>query len=136
MVSEPRVPTILGEYGEGYCKVCHMIEPLTADGVLDLHFRGFSSACNIPEYRCKGSGKVPPKLTPFASRLAMFKRVAPLATCPVCREQIPVQPSSSRSVTVMARHFPPDSPNVLCAGYGRQPALPTVSLRHEGERGN
>lgn len=135
MVSEPRVPTILGEYGEGYCRECHMIEPLTSTGVLDLHFRGFSAAHNIGDYRCKGSGKVPPRLTPFTSRLAAFRRIAPLGTCPVCREEVPLQPSSSRSVTRMARHFPPDNPNILCAGFGREPAMPTVSLRHEGERG-
>lgn len=135
MPETPRPPTILGEYGEGYCRVCHMIEPLDASGRIAHHFKGFSAHHDIGDYRCKGTGKVPPKLTPFASRLARFTRVAPLATCPVCREEVPLQPSSSRSGTMMARHFPPDSPGVLCAGYGREPAPPTVSLRHEGERG-
>lgn len=72
----------LGPYGEGYCTVCHFIEPLTVLGVIEPHYRGLGLSAAIQT--CPGSYKTPPKLTPVTSRRAAFRRVAPTVACTVC----------------------------------------------------
>lgn len=67
-----RPPTILSEYGEGYCAVCKFVVGLNYDGQLERHSRGVM----ISPRECKGSLKKPPKVTPYASRSAAFRAIA------------------------------------------------------------
>lgn len=82
MAPDPtRPPTILGPYGEGYCRVCRFIEPLTDKGVIAEHGRAGAEPC-------KGSWKTPPKLTPYSSRLSAFKASPRKVECPLCARQV------------------------------------------------
>lgn len=64
----------LGPYGEGYCRVCHFVQALTSDGLIERHSRG---ALLVGPAQCKGSFTKAPKITPFASRKAQFRVEAP-----------------------------------------------------------
>jgi hypothetical protein len=121
---DPRPPTILGPHGEGYCKVCHFIVGLDRNGLLINHKRGIDS---IAGGICKGSLKVPPKLTPITSKLAAFKTSAPVRRCPYCVEDV-----SLTSLKTFSRHW--SQPSVMCQGSGRFPPVP--GRDHSGERGN
>lgn len=78
-----RPPTILSPHGEGYCRYCRFVVGLGADGLMDQHYynRGQVADATKP---CKGSLRIPPKVTPYASKLAMFKVTAQKITCPGC----------------------------------------------------
>lgn len=76
----------LGPYGEGYCRVCHFIIGLTANGLIERHTRGGQFAPT----ECKGSFKKAPKLIPTTSKLAAFKTKAGLVLCPVCAQTVPL----------------------------------------------
>ena len=78
----------LGVYGEGYCRVCRFIEPLTDKGLIARHDRG--SITGNPAQECKGSYSKPPKVTPYASRLSAFKSTAKQEHCSACQSDIPV----------------------------------------------
>lgn len=72
-----RPPTILSEHGEGYCRVCRFIEPLTELGVIAEHYRGQVPVGSVGDRKpCKGSHMKPPRLTPYFSRLAEFRTVS------------------------------------------------------------
>lgn len=81
----------LGPNGEGYCPVCHFIEPLTADGRIEEHptRKEAEGRYNIREAgACPGSYRRPPSHTPYFSRKAMFRVVVDLAPCPACRSKV------------------------------------------------
>ena len=89
----------LGPYGEGYCRVCHFVQALTFDGLIERHSRG---ALLDGPAECKGSFTKAPKITPFASRKAMFRLKAPDAWCPECKRF--VRSVTRGGVPVYARH--------------------------------
>lgn len=112
--------SILGEHGEGYCTVCHFVEPLTPEGKIQLHYRGQGlSSWNGDPKPCKGSHKTPPKTTPATSRKAAFKTTAPTGTCGTCGKQ-----------GIAVRYFGTDSESLdqhtngvkMCPGAYRRPA--------------
>jgi hypothetical protein len=127
MTPERRPETILGVYGEGYCRHCHFVEALDYDGLLIPHNRGVG---NFVQPGCKGSGKRPPKLTPYASRLAAFSSSPPEGICPVCKTSQVI--TSNR---VMARHW--NGAVRVCEGTSRLPATPDPGpgRDHSNERG-
>jgi hypothetical protein len=125
---EPRPPTILGTYGEGYCRYCHFIEPLDHRGLIEYHNRGIG---NVIEPGCKGSGTRPPRVTPYASRLAAFRVSPPSATCPVCGTTQDLH--TYLSGPTMARHWTNGGAD-LCRGVGRRPD-PPPGRDHGSERG-
>lgn len=83
-----RPPTILSPFGEGYCRVCRFVVGLDEFGMLDRHTRGGHGAL-VPN-PCKGSGKTPPKLTPYSSRLSAFRFSPRKVDCPVCGRNVAV----------------------------------------------
>jgi hypothetical protein len=93
MASDPRPPTILSEFGEGYCRWCHFVEGLGADGTLYRHSRGIADRYGSVPDVCDGSGKPPAKLTPVTSRLAAFSTRARTGTCPACGQTITIDAS-------------------------------------------
>lgn len=121
MASEPgetRPPTILGPHGEGYCRVCHFIEPLSATGLIERHTRGAimrASWDTEGTKPCKGSDRRPTKLTPFTSRLAAFRVTARSAVCPFCHTAAILQFDGRFTLH-------PDSTYRRCVGSGRLPA--------------
>ena len=81
----------LSPHGEGYCTVCHFIEGLTPDGLIERHSAHRSGLGGYPvQQECDGSFKRPPKLTPHRSNLAAFKTAAGKGTCPVCSKDVRV----------------------------------------------
>lgn len=78
-----RPPTILSEYGEGYCRWCQFVIGLNHHGLLLQHRRGIGSYGQVSE--CKGSDTVPPKITPYSSKRARFIATPRRAECPQCR---------------------------------------------------
>jgi hypothetical protein len=132
--AERRPATLLGEFGEGYCRICHFVEALDHEGRIIEHARGIGNVSTGP---CKGSGRKPPKLTPYQSKLAAFSVNPPVALCPVCEKE---QPLTKVPSLVFARHW--IGPAKVCPGTGRPALRPTpvsepVSLRrdHGSERG-
>lgn len=121
---EPRPPTILGEYGEGYCRFCHFVVALDRFGLLITHKRGVGSLLTEP---CKGSGKRPPKVTPVTSRKAMFRTDPPRVRCELCGQDAVVTPLGA-----FGRHW--HGPARLCENTGRRPPAPP-GRNHSGERG-
>lgn len=115
---ERRPETILGVYGEGYCRHCHFIEALDENGLIITHGRGLG---NFVQPTCKGSGKRPPKLTPYRSALAAFRVTAPTATCPVCQTVQDLHTYASGPVFI--RHWTSGGAD-LCRGVGRAPDPP------------
>lgn len=87
MTARHRPPTILSEYGEGYCRWCQFVVGLDYHGLLFVHTRN----AQVSPRECKGSGTIPPKVTPYASKRARFISTARRAQCPVCkREEMPL----------------------------------------------
>lgn len=86
---EVRPPTILGPFGEGYCRHCRFIEGLTEDGLINEHQRGMSQQWETPK-SCPGSLTVPPKLTPYSSKKSAFRSWATTGECPECRRRMEV----------------------------------------------
>lgn len=123
----PRPPTILGIYGEGYCRVCHFIEALDSQGRIIGHSRG----ANATE-QCKGSFTRPPKLTPYRSRLAAFRVDPPRELCMFCLTDAPLSAYGS-----FARHWHGAR---VCQGTATYPAGPVQppppGRDHGNERGN
>lgn len=113
MTSEPphRGPSILSEYGEGYCRWCQFIVGLSGDGLIMAHSRNTM----ISPRECKGSRTRPPKLTPYTSRKAAFKLRSQLAWCPQCRQWAPT--SRYDRGWYYARH---QWSATICPGTGRQ----------------
>lgn len=120
----------LSPYGEGYCRVCQFVVGLGYDGRLVPHKRGIASYGQ--EKDCNGSGRVPPKLTPYASRKAAFTVKAPDVWCPECKQWV----TSSRQggMQVYARHSRPrvgaSVVPVMCPFTSRK-----VERDHGNERG-
>ncbi len=85
----PRPPSILSPHGEGYCRHCRFVVGLGADGLMDTHQynRGLATGDMKP---CKGSGKVPPRITPYAAELNKFKATARKVVCPTCEQTVTV----------------------------------------------
>lgn len=129
-VADPdRPPTILGPYGEGYCTTCRFVVGLNELGLLLVHSRGSYGLNPTP---CKGSGRRPPKGTPYASRLSAFRAAPRKVDCPLC----------SRKVIVLADgriqgHPVSRSTTVACkAGWHTVPMAESMRPRdHSGERG-
>lgn len=109
-----RPPTILSEYGEGYCRVCHFVIGLTWQGVLGPHIRGAHGLHLGDVGECKGSYKVPPKVTPCSSAKAMFRVTPTMAWCPDCKADVPTHLGIRGGSRSYGRHrVGPYSP-VLC----------------------
>lgn len=125
-----RPPTILGEYGEGYCRYCHFIEALNQYGLIVTHNRGIG---NTAREGCEGSGTRPPSLTPVTSRKAAFSTRPGLRFCGWCGETVAV--TSYTSGPVYSRHWIGQEGGELCNGTAR-PVPPSIRGRdHSGERG-
>ena len=99
---EPRPPTILGEYGEGYCRHCHFTVGLDRGGLLNRHVRGQSPGGPA----CDGSHTTPPKITPYRSRLAAFRTTADTVVCPSCGQTVDL--AHYASGTQYSRHLMPN----------------------------
>ena len=112
----------LGPYGEGYCRVCHFILALTADGLIERHSRG----SQISPRECKGSWRKAPKLTPMTSKLAAFKTKAELVECTKCRRFVPTM-SDGR----LNGHTTALNTSTFCKGGYNLPG----ARDHGGERG-
>lgn len=115
-----RPPTILSDYGEGYCRHCQFVVGLTQQGTLAPHVRGTAVYDRKP---CKGSYTRPPSRTPYYSRKAAFTVRVPKATCPHCK--IPVDVKIIGGTPTYARHsrpgtlYPAARPATLCSLSGR-----------------
>jgi hypothetical protein len=85
--------SILSPYGEGYCRHCRFIIGLDASGRLDKHIRGPVAASWDVSTRkaCKGGGRAPAKVTPYYSRLSMFRTRAKKDYCRGCQQQISIR---------------------------------------------
>jgi hypothetical protein len=90
--AERRPATILSPYGEGYCKVCRFIEPLSPDGRIEEHFRSEDQDCYATRVPCKGSRKRPPATHPYRSTLSAFRLTARKAVCPRCSRAVSISP--------------------------------------------
>lgn len=112
----------LGPYGEGYCRVCHFIIGLTANGLIERHTRGGQFAPT----ECKGGFKKAPKLIPTTSKLAAFKTKAGLVLCPVCTQMVPLLADGRMNGHVVAA-----GPPTYCKGGYNFPNF----RDHGGERG-
>lgn len=119
---ERRPPTILSEYGEGYCRHCIFVVGLGPDGMLLTHARSSQMAPR----ECKGSQTRPPARTPITSRKVAFRTKAELVQCPVCKRQVPLL-SDGR----MNGHAESPANIKYCAGGYNYPSF----RNHEGERG-
>lgn len=91
----PRVRTgveLMGEHGEGYCKACRFVEPLTPDGRLIPHVRpGYQITAKYGEVQnCPGSGRMPARETPYFSRKSMFRLKPAVVVCPLCEQEVPL----------------------------------------------
>lgn len=134
MAPDPRPPTILSEFGDGYCRVCHFIVGLDAHGLLLVHVRGAHGL--VARYgetnpACKGSDRAPTKLTPFTSRLAAFSTKARRDQCPACHQEIVVEHSGRWKV-----HSPTPGVTGWCKMSQKVYVKPQVNrLKHNGERG-
>lgn len=102
-----RPPSILGPYGEGYCRVCKFIEPLDPAGLIEAHSRGQM----ISPHECKGSGGRPAKVTPRESRLVAFKTKSEKVQCPVCKRTVNLLNDGR-----MTQHTPQYSVTSPCKG--------------------
>lgn len=102
---EPREPSILSQYGEGYCRWCYFVVGLTYRGLLAGHQRGIASYGLAKP--CPGSDTKPPRVTPYSSRKAAFRVKVPDAWCPACRQF--VRSSTAGGAQVYTRHFPADT---------------------------
>jgi hypothetical protein len=122
----------LSPHGEGYCRFCHFVEGLDASGRIEPHTRwqgnnyGGTSEMAGP---CKGSGRVPPKLTPHTSRLAAFRLTAEKLACPVCRRTLVLLADGRIPGHTTAAHT-----TTPCPG-GWQLKPPSAGRDHTGERG-
>lgn len=117
-------------FGEGYCRVCHFVEPLDLAGRIEPHPRHRSTGFGVGEGgTCSGTGKRPPTVTPWFSRLAMFRTKAEMAECPVCQRKVQVLADGRLSGHTVAF-------NTLtsCAG-GYRPAPTAPGRDHQNERG-
>lgn len=117
-------------FGEGYCRVCYFVEPLDVGGRIEAHPKHRGGAYGAGEAGdCSGTGKRPPTVTPWFSRLAMFKTKAETAECPVCQRKVQVLADGRLSGHTVAF-------NTLtsCAG-GYRPALSVPERAHGQERG-
>jgi len=119
-----RPPSILSEWGEGYCRWCFFVVGLSHDGRLAQHHRNSS----YQPRQCDGSGTLPPKITPFSSRKAAFKQVAKKHPCHVCRRTVPVLSDGRLGPHAVAHHA-----TTNCAGGYQLPRPPERD--HSGERG-
>lgn len=119
MSTTSRPPSILSEFGEGYCRHCIFVVGLDQDGMLLAHTRGHGGT-----QVCKGSVTRPPKLTPYASKKAAFRTKAEMVQCPVCRRQVPLLVDGR-----MGSHA--GLSTTYCKGGYNYPSF----RDHEGERG-
>ena len=86
-----RPPTILSEYGEGYCTRCRFVIGLDARGRLCFHSRGKGLDTYNPEGgRCDGTGRPPAKVTPYSSRKSAFRIRVSMDTCNDCGRRVEV----------------------------------------------
>lgn len=88
----------LSPHGEGYCTVCRFVVGLDADGRISYHERPDpdSSGYHTPARTCcRGTRKVPPKRTPYASEKNRFRTRAAKTECPRCKQQVKVNSFTS-----------------------------------------
>lgn len=125
-----RPPTILSPHGEGYCRVCRFVVGLNESGLLDQHARGGHGY--LAANPCKGSGKTPPRLTPYSSRLSAFRSTPRKVDCPACGRNVAVL-SDGR----IQGHPVPRSVTTAClAGWHTVPMAESMRPRdHTNERG-
>lgn len=125
-----RPPTILGPFGEGYCRVCRFVIGLDEYGLLDPHTRGGHGG--LAARPCKGSSRTPPKLTPYSSRLSAFRASPRKLDCPVCGQNVVVLADGR-----ISGHTIPRSISTSCKG-GWHTVESAYALRprdHTNERG-
>lgn len=120
-----RPPSILSEWGEGYCRWCFFVVGLSHDGRLAQHSRGSNGAS---PHQCDGSGTKPPKITPYASRKAAFKTVARKMRCHECSREVSVLPDGRFAAHTVAYHV-----TTSCKGGYSFPRPPERD--HGSERG-
>jgi hypothetical protein len=92
-VGETRPATILSEHGEGYCRVCRFVVGLDEFGRLQSHRPGSSMDDRYSHQeapRCKGTGRLPAKITPVTSTKSAFKAEPVKVTCHVCGKAVGV----------------------------------------------
>lgn len=134
MAPDPRPPTILSDHGDGYCRVCHFIVGLDANGLLLPHVRGAHGlAARYGEINpaCKGGDRPPPKLTPFTSRLAAFSTKPRQDQCPACHQTVIIDASTRWT---MHTQYPGNYE--WCKMSQKVYVKPQVNrLKHNGERG-
>lgn len=121
----------LGPYGEGYCRVCRFVVGLTADHLLEEHWRG--KYANLGDGKaCKGSYTRPPKVTPYASRKSAFRATATKVICPVCRREVVVMADGRLNVHTVSYHR-----LAYCeAGWHTYEAAQSLVRDHQSERGS
>src|SRR3546814_8427485 len=71
---------------------------LDSRGLLNAHRRGIASYGQASD--CAGSGKAPPRLTPYASRAVAFKSAPRRVTCPDCGQQVALMPAGGTRLTL------------------------------------
>jgi hypothetical protein len=80
----------LGDHGEGCCKVCHFIEPLTPRGFIANHKRGGFGRQGDAQ-PCEGSYRRPQATTPDRVPALEFSDLPFELVCPVCHETVTVR---------------------------------------------
>lgn len=124
---EVRPATILGPYGEGYCRHCRFIEGLDEYGLINVHAHGAPQQWELPK-PCKGSGTVPPKLTPYASDKSRFRSWATTGECPECRRRMEVLKTETGNY-FLPYHTAGYGPGVKgCPGVNRAPVMASVRI--------
>ena len=107
-------PTILGPYGEGYCRYCRFVEGLDQYGLLNSHIRGALGRSYTEDPKpCKGSSRKPAKVTPYMSRLSVFVTRPRKVDCPQCGAR--VQLVTGTGYQYLERHMVNHS-LVVCGG--------------------
>lgn len=101
--------------GEGYCTACQFIVGLDRLGRLAAHVRG---AHGMTPRTCKGGGRKPARVIPWASRKAAFRTRVEMGQCRTCSRRLRLDPKG-----LLARHpsniYHPYGPP--CEGSGSLP---------------
>lgn len=113
-----RPASILSPNGEGYCRYCRFVVGLDDGGLLDRHARGaiLLSALAygtepVQPPACKGSGTLPPKITPYRSAKSAFKAVPRKTLCPRCLNEVRTEIGASGHRTYVRHH---QRPGYIC----------------------
>lgn len=128
METRPNPRPWFSTFGEGYCRVCHFVEPLDVGGRIEAHPKHRGGAYGEAG-SCAGTGKRPPTVTPWFSRLAMFRTKAETVECPLCQRKVRVAADGR-----MYGHTVAFNTLTSCAG-GYRPAPQPPGRDHGRERG-